>query len=78
MVSDVKNVKIKYSSPARPPVKIDIDKVYTVEYIQKNFNISDDLLRAMFSPIDTTWEKLDGKNKKIKLNKVEDITTEGE
>lgn len=68
---------VKYSSPAMPPFKIDINKKYTIKYLKDNYGLNDNLLKKLFSPVDGSWkdleQKKDKKNKKAENKEEIDI-----
>ena len=71
----LKEIRVRYTHPAIPPIGIKTNKVYKVGDLLDVYE-SNDFIRVMFTPIDTTWDKLDNKNikkSKVKENIVEDL-----
>lgn len=50
-------MRIKYTSAAIPPIGIKTNSVYTVKYIVDNYNLNEEMLKAMFTPVDGNWDK---------------------
>ena len=87
MIKDLKGIKVKYTSVALPPFPININSIYeVVNYDNKIFirngnykmQIDEDTLKLYFSPINTTWNKIEEKenrNNKI-YNNFKKVTKE--
>ena len=64
-----KDVKVKYTHPAIPPIGIEVGTTYIVGDLISKYE-SDDLIESMFTPIGLTWKKLRDKNDKNKPKRV--------
>jgi len=69
----MKDINVKYVSAAMPPMGINLDSVYTVEYIQHNYGLNEKVVKAMFKPVDCEWADLEKDTKKNKKYKRIDI-----
>lgn len=64
-----RDVRVRYTHPAIPPIGIKVNEVYKIGDLLDIYEVND-LIKVMFTPIDTTWKKLDDKS--IKRNKIEE------
>ena len=70
-----REIRVRYTHPAIPPIGIKANKVYKVGDLLAIYE-SNDFIRVMFTPINITWDMLDNKNikkSKVKENIVEDL-----
>lgn len=72
--------RIKYSSPAVPPIGINKDVVYNLEKVERKYFVNQiefslDLLKIKFTPLNFKWSDLIQKPKKkiVKKDIVEDL-----
>lgn len=65
----MKNIRVKYSSPAAPRFNIQLNKLYTVEELQEKYNLKLDYIKITFTPIDNSWGELDKTNKRKQYKK---------
>ena len=65
------DIRVRYTHPAIPPVGIEVGKVYIVEHLVDNYKLDESAIKTLLTPVDTTWDKLEGKQtKKIKNKEV--------
>ena len=70
----LQDVRVKYTHPAIPPVGIDINKGYLFADLIDNYKLDNQVIKTLFKPIDTTWDKLENKNSKKSVYK--EVATE--
>ncbi len=68
--------QLKYNHPSVPPKGIQLNKKYTLEDLQSEFEL--ELIKTLFTPVNFKWTDLEKKSIKTKLDKVEEIVIEGE
>lgn len=66
-----REIRVRYTHPAIPPIGIKTNEVYKVGNLLDTYEFND-LIKVMFTPIDTTWDKLEEKSIKRDANKYKD------
>lgn len=72
-MKEFKDIVVKYTHPAIPPMGIKVGATYTVGHLIGECSL-DNSIKVMFTPINTTWEKL--MSRSVKKNKVKEIVVE--
>lgn len=77
-----KDVKVIYSNPAQPPLGLKLNVTYTIDFDGKYYvkdlisnskvYVGLDLIKALFSPINKSWDDLEVKEVKDKIVEKED------
>ena len=66
-MEQLNGILIKYTHPASPPLDIELNKIYTIVYDNKNIfiyngnykqDIKFELLKQLFSLVDGDWDEL--------------------
>ena len=59
----LRDIRVRYTHPAIPPIGIKPNGVYDVGYLVNTYKL-DETIKVMFTPVDTAWEELEGRNNK--------------